>query len=202
MPLDCEAYCRILPPLHVSVLGRQEWWRWADYLGLARRSGLPGQLVRDFLLTRTSWHAADVRAQALVGSARRETISSLVDVLCSWTAKSVECVYYYWSGRALVGQTPGHHVYRGPLHAATELQAHGSVGATGVVSRYESPTAFWPDGMAWAFAMHTDSPAAYLGGSSAVVDDVVGTASLEATSVAASTRVDDWTDRSAWQLVP
>lgn len=195
VPRHYAAYCRILPPLQVSVRGgRWERWQWTTALQFVGRAGLPGQLVRDFALAQASMEVAGVRASPLVGLACREVMLDLVDALGISTQRDHPCVYYFWSGRGALGQNQGHLVYRGPMIAVAELFMHPGR----PLQSYQSPTAFWPDGTAWTFAMHTDSPAAYLGGPSAVVDDIVGAASLEATHVTAATEVDDWTDRSAW----
>lgn len=197
VPLQFEAYCRVLPPIEVVHSdGHRERQRWADLLGKAGFSGDPGHLVRQFALTLPVLARRGLRASPLVGTLSADTMRILVSVLRRCTTDPSRCIHYFWSGRAMVNQSPGHHVYEGELGLAFPI-----MGTTTQWSGYESPTALWPPDRSWTFAMHTDSPSGYIGGSEQLVKSVLAEPGLEASDVAPSTRVDDWPDRSSWQVL-
>jgi hypothetical protein len=94
--------------------------------------------------------------------------------------------FYYWGGRADVGQNGTHNVYSGPLRVASRLYVAEPK------RRFASPTAVWPDDLAWAVAMHTDSPAVYVGGSEGLVAHLRNDDRCETVASTWNTEIDDW----------
>jgi hypothetical protein len=154
VPGGYAAYCRILPPLHVTAEknAATERRRWSTVLA-SEEQMRPGRLVESARLAEEALARVGGRLDAVYGFLDAATTTTLVARLRGDDGVDPECVYYFWSGRSVVGQRPGHSVYAGPLAAAATLVPPAHLGL-------ETPTAMWPRDMSWCLAVHTDSPAA------------------------------------------
>ncbi|HEV7680151.1 MAG TPA: hypothetical protein VGQ42_16440 [Candidatus Dormibacteraeota bacterium] len=129
---------------------------------------------------------AGERLNAAAGLLDAATTEALIGRLLAWHGGDPECTYYFWSGRSVVGRREGHSVYRGPLSVAPSLVPMGRL------APLETPSGLWPADCAWGLAVHTDSPAAYLGGPESLVAALTADEALEVDRVALDAPLDLW----------
>jgi hypothetical protein len=157
--------------------------RWASVL---TGTLAPGELVSTLAAAREALRRQGGRIEAVYGYLDQATTAALVGRLTAELRGDPECVYYFWRGRAVVGQRPGHSVYIGPLSAALHLVPAGHPGL-------ETPTAMWPRDMGWCLAVHTDAPVGYMGGNAGLIAAILADPAIEALPIGAEDPADVWT---------
>ncbi len=186
VPTACKSFCRILPALQVSG-ARESHWRWERALDDVEGDGRPGTLLRDFNRAARLLGKGGILLEPLIGEYDIDTLHALCRALGSLVDSDAAVLYYYWGGRADVGQNRMHNVYAGALSVASHLYVERPR------RRFVSPSAFWSEDLAWAVAMHTDSPAVYVGGSDELMARLLAENEHDPIAVQWSTEVDLWT---------
>ncbi|MBZ4323638.1 hypothetical protein [Streptomyces huiliensis] len=219
VPRGFEAYARILHPASAADGSPVTWAQVAAWAGRTvhpraqfRALATPASDVRP----PRPWDE-----EPEPGTLPPVALAALCDVLGRHTASGDRCRFCVWDGygpaadgRATVSFTPeegngrpepvllppefpagvadgprvelpnrSYVLLEGPLDAAGEL---------GVSLFPQSPNLFWPDDRAWCVATDTDLDSTYLGGSAALVTDVLADERLEAVRVEVTDPV--WAD--------
>lgn len=183
VPDGFPAYARIL---HPAVTGDDRFARWAE---VAARTGRRVHPLAQFAAIarpaggKTAWPGREPDTGTLPADAFRE----LCAVLARHTGAADRCWFCLWEGygwldpaarrRARV-RLPGrdHLLFTGPLAAA----AGPAWWPSDDDWVHQTPNLFWPADHAWCVASEIDLHCTLVGGSAALVEDVLATDGLEA----------------------
>jgi hypothetical protein len=201
VPEGLEAYARVLHPLRRVADGREIKVRWAD---VAREAGTaihPTVQLQEL-------RPGPELEPPLEGNLERDELDALVEILARHTRSRQSCWFGLWEGygwmqgglavgelvprparwgfrrrrRRPVGpvappgprvQLPGRSLalHRGPIEAAAAFCQPPA---------HQSPNLWWPEDRAWCVASEIDLPSTYLGGTRALVEEVLRDGRLEA----------------------
>ncbi len=179
VPPRYPAYARLLPPLGVVPLGTTDLTprRWRDVVGAERAPGALPRLLRE-ATARLRGEGFDVLPY--VGELDPATWRALVPLLAAATPGGEA---YFHFGRP--GADPlGEPLYRGPVAAVTEF-------VPAVPAEVATPATVWAAGGEWCVGCWTDSYAAHVGGSAALVAAILAHPDIEADPVSPDDPVDD-----------
>jgi hypothetical protein len=197
IPAGFEAYARIL---HPALSDADQLTRWREVA--AATGTVDHSLMQFHALVGVSPFDSQVRSGAWTGSTPEqgnlepESLAALLDVLAGHTATDAQCCFCLWDGYGLPFGTerstgPGspridfdarielpqrnYVVFGGPLDSARE------VGHWPTPNWFlpHSPNIFWPDDVSWCVATEIDLYCTYVGGSRALVDELLADERLE-----------------------
>jgi len=180
--IPCERFVRVMHALGIEgrdLLGGT--WAWSQVF--------PGQIhpetdLHDVLrAVGDTLEARGIRIEPPVGRLAHHQASVIARGLRDVYGPS-RCAFYFWDGLGLFG-SEGPHVYESAVDAVVCFLPSGS-------ADFESPTIWW-SGREWWVATHPDSTSTYVG-CGAIAAERLLASGLEAISVGATDRVDDWTD--------
>lgn len=215
VPSGFDAYARILHPVELPRDGGPVI-RWAD---VSRWSGVPLHplvqwhevaLPETIPPTEPPWRSQGPRQ----GTLFFPDAEALIEDLTSYTATPNECFFCVWvgyfGGAAVfvpLGSPPVHipalaqpsrlvelpfreyGLYEGSLAGATSFKMASS-------HHQQTPNLWWPADQSWCVASEIDLPWTYVGGSSELIDHLLGDERLE--TVAASPGDPLWIDIGGW----
>ena len=189
VPAGFEAYARVLHPaadrrgalvrwsqvaaeVGTTLHPQAQWWRLAGHRDLDPRGEGP-EPVR--------WQGREPG----VGRLDRSALEALADVLSRHTATPERTFVAFWVGYGFwppswdglhTTQRPGREswLFERPLGAVVRLCAEASGN-----DWWQSPSAWWPADHAWATSNDTDLDSTLVGGSRALVDDLLADDRLE-----------------------
>ena len=201
VPEGFEAYARMVHPLRRVEHGRRIKVRWAD---VAREAGTAIHSTVHLEQLRPGPELEP----PLEGTLERDELDALVEILAPHTSSPQSCWFGLWEGYGWMQGSPavaelapspthkgfrrrrqspvepvappGPHVqlpgrslalYRGPVEAATAFCQPPA---------FQSPNLWWPEDRAWCVASEIDLPSTYLGGTRALVQEVLHDGRLEA----------------------
>ena len=195
IPSGFEAYARIL---HPATGSNDESVRW-DHV--ARKFGAVAHRLMQFhAMVGLPPNIDQVKSPKWRGSGPNDgdleprSLAALIDVLSRHTAAPDTCWFCLWAGYGWLPSssgTPGvidlaapaevvlpkrnYLLYRGPLDAAVEM------GYSPAPNWFmpQSPNLFWPDDLSWCVATEIDLFCTYVGGSRALVDELLRDDRLE-----------------------
>ena len=196
VPGGFEAYARVLHPVVEPRHGGDRPVRWADVAAWSGVALVPGGQFPDVALPEHEpvgvepWSGQGPQA----GTMYRADADVLVEVVASHTTTPHHCWYCVWDGWGPSSpgprvQLPGRDylLFVGPLAAMPSL-VDAQEGRT--------PNLWWPDDHAWCVASEIDLPWTYVGGSVALVADLLADARAEVQPAAPSDnhhqRAPDW----------
>jgi hypothetical protein len=190
VPVGFAAYARILHPAWRTAEGERIKVRWAH---LAREKG--GTLEAVTRIEDLTYGGARQVDPPLAGSLELDELNAVVDLLGGTTTSQQLCWFGWWEGFGWMPRQPaaarGGRVeapnrplvlYRGAVEEAAFFSGPAAS---------QSPTLWWPDDRAWCIASEIDHHSTYLGGSEALVHDVLHDQRLEAVPVDVGDRVSD-----------
>jgi hypothetical protein len=180
VPGGFEAYARVLHPLEEPGYAGDGPVRWAEVAAWSGVALVPGDQFPDIALPEHEpvgvepWSGQGPRE----GTLYRSDADVLVEVLARHTTTPHRCWYCVWDGWG--PSSPGPRVrlpgrdyllFVGPLSAVPSL-VDAQEGRT--------PNLWWPDDHAWCVASEIDLPWTYVGGSAALIDDLLADVRVEA----------------------
>ena len=197
IPAGFEAYARIL---HPATSDGDQRVRWSDVAAACGKVAHP--LMQFHTLVGVSPFDSDVRSGAWTGltpdqgDLEPESLAAVLDVLARHTALSERCWFALWEGygwpfgteRSTGEGAPridfdarvelpkrNYVLFAGPLEAALE------VGHWPTPNWFlpHSPNIFWPDDTSWCVATEIDFYCTYVGGSRALMDELLADERLE-----------------------
>lgn len=187
IPAGFEAYARILHPADSST---DEQVRWATVAaacgkvahGLMQFHTLVGVGPTEYDVESGPWMGATPDA----GDLEPDSLAALLDVLARYTGPTLSCWFCVWDGYAWARDVAqldvrvelpqrNYLLFGGPLDAAREL------GDWPTPNWFlpHSPNIFWPDDESWCVATEIDLYCTYVGGSRALIDDLLADDRLE-----------------------
>lgn len=183
-------YGRLLPRAQVIdvTLSTMQYWRWDHLMSRMGVRPFPSSVsVRHLLL-----HAAPeisvqgLRVVPLIGQLDVLTITALVDVVQQVYPSPSQC-YFYLHGSSNLGSEAAY-LYRGPTAALTRLRVQSA-------QDHETPTMCWATDESWCITIPQDSPCAYIGGSTMLIEAMLGDGQLEVYPAVGTDPVEDWLAR-------
>jgi hypothetical protein len=224
IPLGFAAYARILHPLRPYPEGVIRWAEVAAWTGRPLEADSEFHSIAFPADNRGGpppWNAARPRQ----GTLDPDDVVALIGILRQHTSTPERCWFCLWDGygwggsavavfrtseepasppRAPVDPIPpqvregrkvemaerSYFLYAGPIDDALAFTRH----------RSQTPNLFWPDDRAWCVASEIDRTSSYLGGSFALVNEVVGFDNIEALRIDPSipaSRIEDWVEALA-----
>ena len=180
VPDGFESYARLLHPLHPPVDSQRpvRWREVAAWSGIEITSGVQ---FPDLAFPEHEPAGAEPWPGHVpqVGSLHPADAQALAAVLARHTSTPGRCWFCLWEGWGALALPASRRVefparsyvlFTGPLSAVLSLiTAHDGY----------SPNLWWPDDRAWCVATEIDLPWTYVGGSDALVGDVLADAILE-----------------------
>jgi hypothetical protein len=173
VPTGYPAYARVLHP----VLGGADEETWADVAELRGCELGPWTAWSDL--------AGPGTGEPTVGSLSPEHLAALCDVLAEHTVTPGECTFALdpsWPAVPASGRTGtlvlggrGHVLVGGPLSSAVPLSFSDAPGQWWA----QSPTVWWPQDRGWCVTTAPDRRCTLVGGSVALVEDLLAAAALE-----------------------
>jgi hypothetical protein len=210
VPQGFEAYARVLHPLWRVEQGQRSKVRWAD---LAREAGTT---IRPTVQLEELRPGPETEPP-LVGTLEQDELDALVGLVAPHTSSPQSCWFGLWEGYgwmqggpavAELAPRPAHKgfrrrrrspvepvappgprvqipgrslaLYRGPIEAAAAFCQPPA---------FQSPNLWWPEDRAWCVASEIDLPSTYLGGSRALVQEVLHDGRLEAIPATLADRI-------------
>ena len=198
VPPTFESYARLLHPARARDGSPA---RWAD---VAARSGGTVHALAQWVPMAHGSGAATAEptfaAPASVGDLPAETVSALCDVLARHTTTSGDCYFGLWEGYGWIpkGAMPEarleleHRSYlllRGPLSGVEQVGFW-----MGLHFYRQVPDLWWPADRSWYVARDTDLDSTYVGGSDALVRELVADPRLEVWPVQSTDPIDAGSD--------
>ncbi len=206
VPRGLDAYARVL---HPALSGDRSPVRWDTVTEWSGRTAHPLAQFAAIARPRSGAGrgAAPFYAPPPVGDLPEPVLGSLCDVLAKHTRTPGRCWFCLWDGYGWISGSPSVSVlgdpapippvfgpatlsaprvglperayllFEGPLGAASDM---GWWGANGELVTPQSPNLFWPDDRAWCVATEIDLDSTFVGGSAALIDDVLRDDRLEA----------------------
>jgi hypothetical protein len=183
IPAGFEAYARVLHPADSA----DEHVRWG---AVAAACGKVNHALMQFhALVGVGPNEYDVDSAAWTGSVpdqgdlEPESLAALLDVLARHTASVQQCWFAVWDGYGWVSggdarvELPQRKylLFSGPLHAALEIGDW----PTPEWFLPHSPNLVWPDDVSWCVATEIDLFCTYVGGSRALIDELLADDRLE-----------------------
>lgn len=182
VPGGFEAYGRVLHPVKKPWEGGDRPVRWAEVAAWSGVPLVPGGQFADIALPEHEpagvepWSGQGPEE----GTLYRPDADVLVEVLAGHTTTPHRCWFCVWEGWGPSSPSPrvqlpgrGYLLFVGPLRAVPSL-ADAHEGRT--------PNLWWPDDRSWCIGSEIDLPWTYVGGSAALVADLVADARVEAQS--------------------
>ncbi|WP_344238590.1 hypothetical protein [Kribbella hippodromi] len=123
-----------------------------------------------------------------MGTLPAPQLAALGEVLARHTEAGERCWFCVWDGYGADGPLV-------ELPNRSYVLMEGPLGAAGELARSllpQSPNLFWPDDRAWCVATEIDLDSTYLGGTAALIADVLADERLEAVRVEVTDLV--WAD--------
>jgi hypothetical protein len=185
VPGGFEDYARVLHPLDPAVCGQQPA-RWGDVASWSGIELVPGIDFPDIALPEHEPSGAEPWPGQVpqVGTLHPADVEALGVVLAGHTSTPDRCWFCTWEGwgRVFVDDGP-----RVELPQRDYVLFGGSLAALPSLMDAQnghSPNLWWPDDRAWCVATEIDLAWTYVGGSAALISDVVANPRLEAQSAA------------------
>jgi hypothetical protein len=181
VPSGFESYARLLHPLGGSARGERPG-RWRDVASWSGIDLVPGIDFPDIALPEHEPSGAEPWPGQVpqVGTLHPADAGALVALLARYTSTPERCWFCTWEGWGAVlfddgprVQLPGRNyaLYVGPVAALPSLTD---------AQDDHSPNLWWPDDRAWCVATEIDLAWTYVGGSAALISDVLADPNLEA----------------------
>jgi hypothetical protein len=181
VPAGFDAYARVLHPIHPSARDQQPG-RWIDVASWSGVELVPGIDFPDIALPEHEPTGVEPWPGQVpqVGTLHPACADALAAVLARHTSTPDRCWFCTWEGWGSVGFDDGPRVelpnrnyalFVGPLAALPSLMD---------AQDDHSPNLWWPDDRAWCVATEIDLPWTYVGGSAALISDVLAEPRLEA----------------------
>jgi len=184
IPAGFEAYARILHPADSA----DEHVRWSD---VAAACGKVAHALMQFhTLVGVGPNEYDVDSAAWTGSVpdqgdlEPESLAALLDALARHTESVERCWFGVWEGHGWLSASGyarvelpkrNYLLFSGPLNAALEIGDW----PTPEWFLPHSPNLFWPDDVSWCVATEIDLFCTYVGGSRALIDELLADERLE-----------------------
>jgi len=183
VPSGFEAYARIYHPWQDNVGSTEAPPRWRD---VARFEGF--DLEDPIACAAMPW-SLQSPVRVMVGSLERGALDAVVEHVRIATSTADDCWFALWEGFGdaqwardadprLVLPNRSYLIFRGPLDGAR-------VNLSDIAFSHRSPSLWWPADHAWCVATEVDHAWSYVGGSRALIDDVLADARLESIATTA-----------------
>ncbi|GAA1594559.1 hypothetical protein GCM10009804_59010 [Kribbella hippodromi] len=191
VPHGFEAYARVLHSASAVGGAAVTWAEVAEWSG-----GVVHPRVQFGALADRRWRGKGSRVPAdrpwdegpEVGTLPAPQLAALGEVLARHTEAGERCWFCVWDGYGADGPLV-------ELPNRSYVLMEGPLGAAGELARSllpQSPNLFWPDDRAWCVATEIDLDSTYLGGTAALIADVLADERLEAVRVEVTDLV--WAD--------
>ena len=191
VPPVFEAYARILHPARAADASPVRWATVADWSGGTVHAGAEFRPM-----ARGTGHAAGpppFDAAPSSGVLPSAELDALADILARHTDPSGECLFGIWEGWGWIDwaaaelraaprlELPNRSylVVAGPLHALVEIGWRPQRDPDEDLRR-EAPSLIWPANRSWFVASEIDLDSTFVGGSLALIDDLLAEPRLEA----------------------
>jgi hypothetical protein len=208
VPHGFEAYGRILHPALAPYDRPVSWATVAEWSGGAVHSRVQFEAMAKPRAGAPERPAPFVSAPR-IGNLPGPLLATLCQILASHTDSADRCWFCLWEGYGYVQGSPAvsrlgdprpvppafgiesldgprvrlpnrdYLLFEGPLEAASDMGWRPREG----IFDPQSPNLFWPDDHAWCVATEIDLDSTYVGGSAALIADLVGDDRLEALPV-------------------
>jgi hypothetical protein len=181
VPSGFEAYVRVLHPLDAQAHGQQPG-RWIEVASWSGVELVPGIDFPDIALPEHEPSGAEPWPGEVpqVGTLHPVYADALAAVLARHTSTPDRCWFCTWEGWGSVGFDDGPRV---ELPGRNYVLFVGPLGALPCLMDAQddhSPNLWWPDDRAWCVATEIDLAWTYVGGSAALISDVLANPRLEA----------------------
>jgi hypothetical protein len=181
VPSGFEGYARVLHPLGPSA-GGQQTGRWAD---VASWSGIEMVLGIDFPDIALPEHEPSgvepwPGQVPQVGTLHPADAGTLIAVLARYTSTPDRCWFCTWEGWGSVFFDAGPRVELPGRNYALSVGPLAGLASRMDAQDDHSPNLWWPDDRAWCVATEIDLAWTYVGGSAALISDVLANPHLEA----------------------
>lgn len=209
VPGGFEAYARVLHP--ADSVGDGGPVRWRD---VAEWSGLPlrpnGRFHSVALPPEAPEYEAPWHGSPWQGTLTKRDAERLIELLRPWTSTPDNCWFALWDGYGWqTGPDDAHPLVRLP-HRDYLLFA-GRIEAVATTTLFgepgQTPNLWWPEDRTWCVASEIDLPWTYIGGSTGMVDRLVGDDQIEALAVSPEASLGEteewvvrWVDRAVDEL--
>jgi hypothetical protein len=199
VPTGFEAYARVLHPARGEDGSPVRWaaiaaWSGATMHGLAQFESI----ARPCVAAAAALRPRPFVAAPETGNLELESLAAVCDVLGRHTANRNHCTLGVWEGYGATSppsttlELPErrHLLFTGPLSAAGGLGwlYGGSFGP-------RSPSIMWPDDRIWFLATDVDLDSTYVGGTAALIAELLADERLEVWPAAAEDDITAYSDR-------
>ena len=197
VPKGFESYARVLHPAgSVGEVGPVRWRDVAKWSGLPLRSN--GQFHSVALPPEAPQGEAPWSGSPRLGRLTEADAERLVALLQQWTSTPGECWFALWDGYGWQTQRDRREP-RVHLPNRDYLLYAGPVGAVATTTSFDegrqTPNLWWPADEAWCVASEIDLPWTYIGGSTGMVERLVGDRQIEALAIGPDEpigRIEEW----------
>jgi hypothetical protein len=180
VPGGFEAYARVLHPLDESVRGQRPA-RWADVAAWSGVELVPGIDFPEIAMPEHEPAGAEPWPGQVpeVGTLHRADAEALTTILALHTSSPERCWFCTWEGWGALVFDDGPRVELPGRNYALSVGPLAALPSLIDAQKDYSPNLWWPDDRAWCVATEIDLAWTYVGGSRALVNDVLAHPGVE-----------------------